>query len=413
MFVRRRWFQALVFGFVIVIVFSAGFLLGSSNRFLYVPPSEALKAIIFSSKNFSQLNEQGVDFLMLQEVWEAVKQEYVAQPIDESRLFYGALEGIVSSLDDPYSVFLDPELSKIFESDLSGEFEGIGAEIGIRKDQVVILAPLEGTPAQRAGLLPGDAVLFIDKLDTFNLSLDEAVARIRGPRGTQVTLTILREGEGETREVVITRDLIRVDSVTWRFEDTHNIAVIKLNQFLENTEQELNTAINELLLKEPRGIILDLRNNPGGYLLTAIQVTSRFLPEGELVVSEHFSNGSTQEYHSKGTQRIMDIPIVVLVNEGSASASEIVAGALQDYGRAIIIGEKTFGKGSVQDFRSFPDGSTLKLTVAEWTTPKGRTITDEGITPDVAVELTSEHINNNLDPQYDKAIEILTQKPSS
>ncbi|OGY79941.1 MAG: hypothetical protein A3B74_01625 [Candidatus Kerfeldbacteria bacterium RIFCSPHIGHO2_02_FULL_42_14] len=381
---------------------------------MYVPPSEALKAIILSSKNFSSLaKEEGVDFLMFQEVWDAVKKDYVKQPIDESRLFYGALEGIVSSLDDPYSVFLDPELSQIFESDLSGEFEGIGAEIGIRKDQLVILAPLANTPASRSGLLAGDAILFIDDIDTFDMSLDEAVARIRGAQGTQVKLTIFRESESETRDITITRDRIHVDSLTWRFDDERGIAVIQLNQFLEVTEQELHTALNELLLKEPRGIILDLRNNPGGFLLTAIQVTSQFIPEDQLVVEEHFSDGSVQEYRSENAQPILDIPMIVLVNEGSASASEIVAGALQDYKRAKVIGEKTFGKGSVQDFRKFPDGSTLKLTVAEWTTPNSRSITDQGITPDIVVELTTEDINNNLDPQYDKAVEDLLQQLGS
>ncbi|OGY85975.1 MAG: hypothetical protein A3G01_03530 [Candidatus Kerfeldbacteria bacterium RIFCSPLOWO2_12_FULL_43_9] len=328
-------------------------------------------------------------------------------------MFYGALEGIVSSLDDPYSVFLDPELSQIFESDLSGEFEGIGAEIGIRKDQLVILAPLANTPASRSGLLAGDAILFIDDIDTFDMSLDEAVARIRGAQGTQVKLTIFRESESETRDITITRDRIHVDSLTWRFDDERGIAVIQLNQFLEVTEQELHTALNELLLKEPRGIILDLRNNPGGFLLTAIQVTSQFIPEDQLVVEEHFSDGSVQEYRSENAQPILDIPMIVLVNEGSASASEIVAGALQDYKRAKVIGEKTFGKGSVQDFRKFPDGSTLKLTVAEWTTPNSRSITDQGITPDIVVELTTEDINNNLDPQYDKAVEDLLQQLGS
>lgn len=338
------------------------------------------------------------------QVWSMIEEKYVDRPVDEKQLFYGALDGLVGSLDDPYSLFLDPDMTSQFNKELSGSFEGIGAEIGIKKNQLTIIAPLADSPAQKAGLKSGDKILEIDGQDTGNMSLDLAVSLIRGRKGTEVTLRILSVGSQETKEVVIKRDEIKIKSVSWEMKDG-NIAHIDISHFNRNTSNGFIGVVNEIVLQVPNGIILDLRGNPGGYLDVAIDIAGHFI-EDSVIVIEDFKN-KQKEYKSKGEAKLKDYNIVVLVDSGSASASEIVAGALQDYGQATIVGEQTFGKGSVQDFQEFNDGSSLKLTVAKWLTPNGRLIDEEGITPDIIVELTLEDYDNDRDPQLDKALELL------
>lgn len=347
-----------------------------------------------------------VDFNLFWKVWDMVKNNYVHQPVPDTELFYGALSGIVSSLGDPYSVFFDPDMAKEFQQELEGAFDGIGAELGIKNKQLTIIAPLSGTPAEQAGLKAGDTIVAIDGKDTTDMALDYAVSLIRGTKGTEVTLTIWREGWEKTQDLKIKRDRIEVASVKW--ETKGDIAYIEINHFNEDTAGKFNEAISELLPKNPKGLILDLRNDPGGFLDTAIDVAGEWI-ENDVIVIEQADSGEKNEERSKGVARLKDIKTVVLVNEGSASASEIVAGALQDYGKATLVGKKTFGKGSVQNLESLPDGSAVKITVAEWLTPKGRHIDKEGISPDMEIDLTAEDYNADRDPQLDKALEMLNK----
>lgn len=354
--------------------------------------------------------QEDIDFGNFWDVWEIVKSRYVNQPVDEVDMFYGAIEGVLASLEDPYSLYLDPEMADDFESELSGKFEGIGAEIGIKQDQLKIIAPLPDTPAERAGLMAGDSIYAIDEVDTFGMSIDEAVSRIRGPKGTEVTLLIVREGD-EPRDVVITRDTITVDSVRWEIveKDGARIGVIRIFHFNETSGPAFDEAVQSILVENPDGVVLDMRNNPGGFLDTAVDVAGEWILR-DVVVMEKFSDDSTRNYMSDGNSRFADMPTVVLVNGGSASASEIVAGALQYHGKATVVGEQTFGKGSVQDYMEFEDGSALKLTIALWLTPGGQSIEQEGITPDEEMELTLEDFDADRDPQYDRALEIIAER---
>ncbi|MFA5412951.1 MAG: S41 family peptidase [Patescibacteria group bacterium] len=348
-----------------------------------------------------------IDFNLFWEVWNLAKNNYVHQPVQDTELFYGALSGIISSLGDPYSVFFDPKTAEEFKQELEGTFSGIGAELGIKNNQLTIIAPLPDTPAERAGLKAGDRILAIDSRETTDMALDYAVSIIRGEKGTDVTLTIWREGWDKAQDLKITRDTIEVASVKWEMKD--DIAYIEINHFNEDTERRFDQAVAELITKNPKGLILDLRNNPGGFLDTAVEVAGEWI-ENDVIVVEQIDDGQRNEERSSRLARLQNLKTVVLVNQGSASASEIVAGALQDYGKATLVGEKTFGKGSVQNLEPLPDGSAVKITVAEWLTPKGRLIDKEGIVPDVEIKLTEEDYNAERDPQMDKAIEIINDQ---
>jgi carboxyl-terminal processing protease len=299
---------------------------------------------------------------------------------------------------------MDPELTTEFYQDLAGTFEGIGAEVGKRDDMITIVAPLEGMPAQKAGLRAGDKVYAINGESALGLTVTQAVKKIRGPKGTTVTLTIIR-GEAKPFDVEIVRDKIVIASVETEMR-SDGYYVIRITNFNDDTEALFNQAINDILTKSPKGIILDLRNNPGGYLETAVFVASEWIEDG-LVVAEQFGENRRNEHFSNQRARLKDFATVVLINEGSASASEIVAGALRDYKEATIIGMKSFGKGSVQAVKDLSDGSSLKLTVAHWLTPAGDQINEKGIEPDITVDFTEEDIKNEKDPQFDRALEFL------
>ncbi len=349
-----------------------------------------------------------VDFAKFWDVWQTVKERFAKDKPTDSQMFYGAVEGMVASLKDPYSVFFDPQLAQKFDADLKGTFEGIGAEVGIRNDTLTIISPLDGSPAMKAGIKAGDRILQIDGQDTSGLLLEEAVAKIRGPKGTTVKLMVFREGMKQAKEYPIVRSTIVVDPVklTWKEKDGKKIAVIAIRQFNEETAPKFTEAVRKALLQNPAGLVLDLRNNPGGFLDTAVKVAGEWTPNA-VIVSERFSDGKEQKYNAPMGGQLGDMPTVVLVNGGSASASEIVSGALQDYGKAILVGEKTFGKGSVQDYMSYDDNSALKLTVALWYTPKGRSIEKQGIDPDIDVKLSADDINADKDPQLDVAVQAV------
>lgn len=349
------------------------------------------------------------DFAQFWQVWNTIKERYAYQPVDETKLYYGAITGLVESLNDPHSLYLPPPEAKEFAQDLAGEFEGIGAEIDVRDGQLIILAPLAGSPAEKAGLKARDAILLIDNQETAGLPVYEAVKKIRGPKGTDVTL-LVRTGEATPRPVTITRATINVPTVVWEMKE-NNIAYVRISSFNEKTDVEFDKVVREITAKKPRGLVLDLRSNPGGYLDRSITVASEWIKSG-VVVRERFVDNEVNEYRAKGRARLADTPTIVLVDEGTASGAEIVAGALQDNNLAKLVGAKTYGKGSVQDFQEYEDGSALKLTVAKWFTPKDRQIDKIGIVPDIAVDpmfVTSTPGSSMpyIDKGLEKALELL------
>ncbi len=348
-----------------------------------------------------------IDFSLFWEAWQKIQEKFVnKEKFDFQKMIYGAISGMVKSLEDPYTIFLKPEETKRFEEDVKGRFEGVGMEIGIRKGQLQVIAPLEGTPAQRAGLRAGDKIIKIDDTLTVDLTIDEAVSLIRGPKGTEVILTIFREEWEKTKEFKITRAVIEVPSLKWELRD--DIAYLKLYHFTEKAGFDFRVAAIEILNGPTKKIILDLRNNPGGYLEVAQDIAGWFLERGQIVAIEDFGEGKEQKkYKSQGPSRLLGYPLVVLINEGSASGSEILAGGLRDNRGIILIGEKSFGKGSVQELERLREGSSLKITIARWLTPKGELITEKGLEPDIKVEMTDEDYEQERDPQLDKAIEII------
>ncbi len=344
-----------------------------------------------------------VEFNLFWDVWNLLQRRYVDRPIQETTLFYGALNGMVNALNLPYTVFLDPNTYKEFSSDLEGNFEGIGAEIGLKKGILVIIAPLPKSPAENTGLRPGDIVLEIDHKDTTGIALDQAVKWIRGKKGTSVLLKIFRKEWDAPKEITIIRDTINVESVAAEIRD--NLMIIKVSHFNADTMTLFNQAAEEALSKKVKGVIVDLRGNPGGYLDGAIEMGS-FWVRDDVIVIEKFSDGRERKYRSKGPAKLEKMKTVILVNEGSASASEIVAGALKDYKKASIVGKKTFGKGSVQVLEELKDGSALKITVAKWLTPSRKDITEQGIEPDILVDKTEKDYEEEKDPQLDKAMSL-------
>jgi len=349
-----------------------------------------------------------IDFSLFWEAWDKLQEKFAdKEKFDIQEMIYGAISGMVKSLEDPYTTFLNPEDTKRFIEDVKGTFEGVGMEIGQKKGQLQVIAPLEGTPAQKAGVLAGDKIIKVDDTLTLDITLDEAVNLIRGPKGTEVTLTIYREEWGTTKEIKIVRGVIEIPSLKWEIID-ENIAHLKLYQFSEKASFDFREAAIEILASPCQKIILDLRNNPGGYLEVAQDVAGWFLERGQIVVIEDFGQIKEQKiYKAQGNASLVEYPIVILINQGSASGSEILAGALRDNRGIKLIGEKSFGKGSVQELERLREGSSLKITVAKWLTPNGELITDKGLEPDIKIEMTEEDYEEERDPQLNKAIEII------
>jgi carboxyl-terminal processing protease len=365
-------------------------------------------------ENKESLNDKKIDFALFWDVWELLKKNHIdSEKIDAQKLVYGAISGMLKATEDPYTDFFNPEESKEFNEDIEGVFEGIGAELGIKDDILTIIAPLDGSPAELAGLLPGDKILKIDEKISTDLTIDEAVDAIRGKKGTEVKLTILHSGAEETEEITVKRDKIEIKSVKIEFREKDEIAYLKIIKFSDNVDIEFDDAINLIIKKGSRGIVLDLRNNPGGLLDKTIDVASRMIPKNKIVVSEEDGAGKKENIYTSGGDKVSSIPMVVLINEGSASASEILAGALRDNQEIQLIGEKSFGKGSVQQLFDLPGGSNVKITVAKWLTPKGEYIMDKGIEPNVKVKMTLDDYKNDRDPQLDKALEIIKEKIKS
>lgn len=411
---KNKFFKRLLFVIIILVLMVGSFFAGAGlqdrNAMIKRLASQESPYLGKILGKYGEIDKtklaKDVDFKLFWDVWDIVKNQHVNKDkLTDKIMFYGALKGLVASADDPYTVFMDPKISQEFSDDLAGTFEGIGAELSIKKEILTVVAPLSDSPAQKAGLLAGDKILAINDETTSGMSIDDAVSKIRGPKGTKVKLTILHSEQDKTNDLEITRNTIVIKSVSTQMR-SDQIFVIKLSNFNNDTSELFDQAVSDVIKNNPRGIILDLRNNPGGYLDTAVEVASQWVEKG-IVVSEKFSAEKKNDYSSSGIAKLKNYKTVVLVNEGSASASEIVAGALRDYKSATLIGEKTFGKGSVQTLENLTDGSSVKITVAEWLTPNGNNINKEGIKPDILVPLTIDDYNSNKDPQMDKAIELL------
>lgn len=374
--------------------------------------------IIFHGLNLSNIEIShkepsvltNVDFDQFWEVWNKISQNYIDKTvIDPQKMVYGAISGMVNSLDDPYTVFLTPEQNKDTKEELGGSFEGIGAQLGFKDHQLIIVAPLSQTPAEKAGIRPGDAILRIDGKETTGITLPEAVSKIRGPKGTKVKLSILHEKEEKPIELEIARDTIVVKSVEWEKKEANGkiIAYLKLTRFGDTTSSEWDKAVDEIKSSHISKIILDVRNDPGGYLSGSIYIASEFLLDGTVVIQEN-GNGEkkVQTVNRKG--RLISEKLVVLINRGSASASEIVAGALQDRKRAILIGETSFGKGTVQEAIDLEKGAGLHITTAKWLLPSNRWIDKVGLKPDV--EEAIDEKNPASDTQLNRALDLISKE---
>ena len=340
------------------------------------------------------------------EAWNIVHDQYVDQPLDDQALMQGAIRGMMDALGDEQTFYMEPQLYESETSSLQGEYEGIGAYVDTDGDYLTIVSPIEGSPADAVGLQPGDKVIAIDGEDMTGVAPEQARLKVLGPEGTQVTLTVAREGEAEPLEFVITRAKITIHSAEGRMLE-NDIAYVDINTFGNRTTRELRDTLDTLLQQDPRGMIIDLRNNPGGYLSTAVEVSSEFIDEG-VILYEEYGDGRREEHNALGGGQVTDLPIVVLINEGSASASEILAGALQDYDRATLVGVKSYGKGSVQNWVPLSDNQgAARVTIARWLTPNERQIDHLGLMPDVVVEMTPEHFETEEDPQLDAALETM------
>lgn len=367
------------------------------------------------SKNETKL--KNLNFTLFWQVWDKVEKKYIdKKKLDPKKMFYGAIKGMVASLEDPYTFFLTPSENKQSKDDLGGKFEGIGAQLGLKDNRIIIVAPLKNSPAEIAGVKAGDFINMVNDESTKKWTLTQAVAKIRGPKGSKVKLTLERNQKEIT--VNITRNQINISSVdlTYETKNGKKIAYLKLNQFGENTNEEWTKAVDEISAqwdkKEVQRMILDVRDNPGGYLEGAVYLASEFLPLSKVVVKQESTTSENKTYYVVRNGRLKDIPLVVLINKGSASASEILAGSLRDYKRAKLVGEKTFGKGSVQEAIDLGEGAGLHVTVAKWILPNGDWINSKGIEPEIKVENKIKEGNTLTredDKQLNRAVDELVK----
>lgn len=389
---------------IVLLFFIAGWTLGHRDYQLswnnYVPHLTATNQTPPSNVN--------IDFTLFWQVWNELNQSYVdKKALDPQKMYYGAIQGMVASLGDPYTVFLPPQSQKTIQEQLGGSFEGVGVELGYNKDnQLVVMAPLLGTPADKAGIKAGDLILKINNQDTSNVSLPDAVNLIRGPKGSNVVLQIYHPNDSAPKNITLTRDTIVVKSVNYSLKTTpqgKKVAYIQLTQFGQNTEDEWNQAVSQALADSPQAVVLDVRNNPGGYLEAAVYIGSEFIGSGDIVLQEN-GQGQRQEYKVNRQGKMLNLPMVVLINGGSASAAEIVSGAIQDHKRGELIGVQSFGKGTIQEAQDLPGGTGIHITTAKWLTPNGRWIHHIGLTPDIKVDAGNDPTK---DPQLDAALSQL------
>lgn len=403
---KRGYFGLVLIALVIVSAsFAGGAVFGYNSR----PDIEKVFGVQHQEPGLEV--KKVVDFAPFWKAWRLLEEKHVSDDdFDRQKLLWGAIQGMTASLGDPYTVFFPPKDNEDFKSEIKGEFSGIGAEIGVRKGVLTVIAPLKGSPAEAAGLKPGDKVLKIGDKFTNDLSLDDAIHLIRGEKGTKVQLTVLQNGQDKPKVVTVTRDTIRVPVIETE-KKANGIFLIRLSTFSENSALEFKKAMRDFMNSGDKKLILDLRGNPGGYFDAAVDIAGWFLPEGDVVAKEAYQGKDPISYRSSGLgyDTLGDVPMVILVNQGSASASEILSGALQEHKKAVLIGERTFGKGTVQELESITDNTSIKITVAKWLTPSGKSISKEGLTPDIEVKIP-ENLKPGEDPQMDKAIEYLKSK---
>jgi len=358
----------------------------------------------FVNSSNSELPDE-LDYSSVDELYNTLRRKYDGV-LNIDDVMNGIKKGLAQSAGDPYTIYLSEDEAKDFKNELNGTFTGIGAELGVENDRIVIIAPLDGFPAQAAGVRAGDVIVQLDGEDAYGISIEEAVSKIRGEEGTDVTLSIARDGKA--LDITITREKITVPSVTSEIRED-GIGYIKIARFAEDTASLSKKAANEFAQQGVKKVILDLRNDGGGFLDAAVDVAGLWLPDGTLVVEQRSGDVVTQSLKSQGDGPLVGIETVLLINKGSASASEIVAGALKDYEAATLVGETSFGKGSVQALEELRAGGVLKVTIARWYTPEGVNIDHEGIEPGVVVEFTDADYENKTDPQLDEAVKLLNQ----
>jgi carboxyl-terminal processing protease len=411
----NKTLKAVLFGLIVIFVgvaaFAGGLTVGhvlpamrsrTLNTSLPVAPSPSAEQQSSTPKDLQTL------FAPFWEAWNIVHEQYVDQPVDDLKLMEGAIRGMMEALGDKHSSYMDPSTYQQANNELSGEYEGIGAYVDTAGDYLAITSPIPGSPAEGAGLRPGDLIIKINGEDMTGIDPELARLRVLGPAGSVVHLTIARRGEEQPLEVDVKRDKIVIKSATGKMLE-NGIAYVQVTTFGDKTTQELKDTLKDLLAQNPRGLVLDLRNNGGGYLQTAVEVTSQFVGDG-VVLYEQYGDGTKNTYDvmSGGMATDTKVPMVVLINEGSASASEIVAGALQDHERARLVGVTSYGKGSVQNWIPLStDQGAVRVTIAKWLTPSGRTIHEKGLTPDVFVAMTEEDYSAARDPQLDAAVETV------
>lgn len=408
-----RWLIGGVVGIVFSTgIFAAGFISGQAYRLLpFTLPTQTpgvTQPVAGSPIPTDPMTPDptGEAFAPLWEAWRLLHEEFVDQPLDDTLLVQGAIRGMLEATGDKHTSYMNPEEYRMQMSDFAGELEGIGAYVDTSGEYVAIVSPLPGSPAEAAGLLPGDKIVKVDGEDVTGLDGFKVIFKVRGPAGSTVHLTIQREGQADPLEFDIVRAKITIPSVESRMLDG-GIAYVKINEFGDNTAGDLDEQLRALMSQDPRGLILDLRNNPGGWLNAAIDVASEFIPNG-LIAIERYGDGRETPFDAEGGGRATEVPMVVLINKGSASASEIVAGAIQDHGRGLLLGETSYGKGSVQNLHELSDGNgAIRVTVADWLTPDRRHITGQGLTPNRVVEMTDEDRAAERDPQLDAAAEFL------
>jgi carboxyl-terminal processing protease len=408
LFIKQNRRTAL-YSFISLILLGGVFGIGFYFGYAHKPASE--KVLNISNKD--PLTDTSADFNSFWKVWNMINEKSIyAKKVSDQDRVWGAIKGMASSLGDPYTVFFPPQENKLFNEEIRGSFSGIGAEIGMKDKIITVVSPIKNSPAANAGLKAGDKILKIDKTETNDITVDKAISLIRGKKGTEVVLTIFRSGEKTTREIKIIRDDISLPTIDTELRPD-NIFVIKFYSFSENSSVLFSDALSKFIKSGSHKLVLDMRGNPGGYLDAAVNIGSWFIDEGKTIVSEDFgSNRKPIIYRSHGPRLFSDnFPFVVLVDSGSASAAEILSGALKEYKIATIVGQKTFGKGSVQELLPVTDDTSLKVTVARWLTPNGLSISEHGLEPDVVVPITMKDIEAKKDPQMDKAVEILTAKP--
>ncbi len=390
--------------------FSGGFLVGHFLPLIggVIPTAPAPPVVSSPSpeQQSSTPSELQTLFQPFWETWNIVHESYVDQPVDDVTLMRGAINGMLAALGDQHTSYMSPDEFKQANESLAGEYEGIGAYVDTSTEYLTVISPIPGSPAEAAGLRTGDAIIALDGKDMTGVDPELVRKQVLGPAGSTVTLTI-RRGKEPPFDVKITRAKITIKSADGKMLE-NDIAYVQVTTFGDKTTPELTAVLKDLMAKNPKGLILDLRNNGGGYLQTAVEVASQFLPKDKVVLYEQYGNGEKQSYMSLGKGLAADIPMVVLINEGTASASEIVAGALEDYDRATLVGVVSYGKGSVQIWTPLSnDQGAVRVTVAKWLTPNGRTIHKLGLTPDVYVVMTEDDYTNKRDPQLDAAIETL------